>query len=509
MPGTKEATLNSTKFRIPDTKLYLSADGTISPTIQAGEKVLNLTSENARLLEVVYHGRALKQLVFIKNAKPALGGNNDLSIGDAKDIVDWLGIGIGFLEFAEKLNSWITGAKNAPDPIMESLRRIHDTLSQIQDFALASWISTRQDNLAFLLAHSSTAIQTANAFMQSQASRNDPVWAAKIAIAERDSLLAVNTFSDIQHGYWLRPESIAAISWAGNPTDYYQGWMPHIPDRAEVSQLRQVWDYRWAHPALVYSIVARLIVLKAFATGSQTERRLQCQEIKGYVKLLGSVFSKRWSGIRTLARLSDLQRTEYLTTGRIPMVAADIYGGDYIGGIFFASNITPSFFSPGIAAPNIDDFRNPTRGLDLVWVDNNVRAFAHHWWDLLYIRTGLEELLLFISELQVICDQPWFSRTYIDVQDKIGLAKRDDKARKDVFVAVALSELIPAGSGVANAARTHFLYEALRTGGNNAKAIVEKCVRDLCFIAEAEVPTGESERAPVTTPAAERRKRKG
>jgi len=180
-----------------------------------------------------------------------------------------------------------------------------------------------------------------------------------------------------------------------------------------------------------------------------------------------------------------------------------------IGGIFFASNITPSFFSPGIAAPNIDDFRNPTRGLDLVWVDNNVRAFAHHWWDLLYIRTGLEELLLFISELQVICDQPWFSRTYIDVQDKIGLAKRDDKARKDVFVAVALSELIPAGSGVANAARTHFLYEALRTGGNNAKAIVEKCVRDLCFIAEAEVPTGESERAPVTTPAAERRKRKG
>src|SRR5271170_400154 len=112
-----------------------------------------------------------------------------------------------------------------------------------------------------------------------------------------------------------------------------------------------------------------------------------------------------------------------------------------------------------------------TRQFDMVWVDKNVRAFAHHWWGLLYLRTGLEELLLFISELQVICEDPWFSRAYIDVQNKIGLARRDDKARKDVLVAVALSELVPAGGEVANVTRTHFLYEALRTGGDHAQAI--------------------------------------
>ena len=345
--------------------------------------------------------------------------------------------------------------------------------------------------------------------MQSSASRNDPVWAAKIAIAERDSLLAVNTFSDLQHGYWLRPESLAAISWAGNPTDYYRGWMPHIPDRAEVGQFKQVWDYRWAQPALVYTIVARLVVLKAFATGSKAERKLFCMEIKGYVKVLGAVFSKRWSGIRTLERLSDLQRNQYLTTGRIPMVAADIYGGDYIGGIFFASNITPSFFASGIAAPNMDDFRNPTRQFDLVWVENNMRAFARHWWSLLYLRTGLEELLLFISELGVICDEPWFSRTYVDVQRTLSLAKRDDKARKDALVAVALSELVPAGSEMANAARVHVLYEALRTGADHAQVIVAKCVRDLSYLTEAGVSAGRMEQAArVTTPAAKRRKRK-
>jgi hypothetical protein len=501
--------MNSTEFRIPDTNLFLRADGTISPTAGPGGKVQELTSKNSRLLNVVYHGQTLKHIVYIKDEKSTLGGNEDLSLSAAKDIFDWVGIGTSTLDFAEKLNRWITGANGAPDPVIESLRQIHDALSQLQDFALASWFSARQDNLAFLLAHSSTAIQTANAFLQSNASRSDPVWATKIAIAERDSLLAVNTFSDVQRGFWLRPQNIAAISWAGNPTDYYHGWMPHIPDRAEVAQFNQVWDYRWAQPALLYTIVARLIVLKAFEIGSKAERKLYCQEIDGYVKILGTVFSKRWSGIRTLELLSDLQRNEYSTTGRIPMVAADIYGGDYIGGIFFASNITTSFFAPGIAAPNIDDFRNPTRALDLVWVENNTRAFAHHWWNLLYLRTGIDELFLFISNLQVICKEPWFSRTYVDVQKTLGLAKKDEKIQKAVFVAVALSELVPAGDEAANATRAHFLYKALRTGGGHAEAIVAKCVQDLSYLNEAgEESTEKMEQAgSVTTSAAKQRKR--
>jgi len=105
----------------------------------------------------------------------------------------------------------------------------------------------------------------------------------------------------------MRPVSLAAISWASDPTHYYTGWMSHLPDRAEVNHFQQVWDYRWGQSALIYAIVARLIVLKAFETGLESERRLFCQEIKGYAKILSSVFSKRFSGIRTLNQLSDVQ----------------------------------------------------------------------------------------------------------------------------------------------------------------------------------------------------------
>ena len=116
--------------------------------------------------------------------------------------------------------------------------------------------------------------------LKTKASRTDPVWAAKIAIADRDSLLAAKTFSgDITRGFWMRPASQAAISRFGNPTDWYHGWMPHMSDRAEVNQFNNVWDYRWALPALIYAVIVRLVVLKAFETGSAVERRQHCAEM--------------------------------------------------------------------------------------------------------------------------------------------------------------------------------------------------------------------------------------
>ena len=486
--------MSATKFRIPDTDLYLSEDGTFSPIVESGEAVLELTSENAELLHVVYHGQALKQLKFLSNSSTAHGDNKDPGMEVFKEGLEWFSLGIDFIEFAEKLNHWITGAHDAPDPVMESLKAVHEKLNKIYDFNLAAWVTSREENLAFLMAHSATSIQTANAFIQSKASRTDPVWAAKIAIAERDSLLAVNTFSDVERGYWLRPDSLAAISWAGDPTSAYTGWMHHIPDRAEVNQFKQVWDYRWAQPAFLYTILARLIVLKAFETGTTAERRLYCQEIEGYRKRLGKVFSKRWSGIRTLEKLSDLQRNVYLHTGRIPMVAVDIYGGDYLGGYFFNSNFKESFFPPGIAAPGMDSYLHPSRPFDLIWVENNMRAFARHWWNLLYLRTGLEDLLLFISELDAICDKPWFSSVFSDVQRKVRLVKTDDKARKDALVAAALSDFLPAGDEAANASRTHYLYEALNGNSDEAQKIIANSVRELYNLVENEYVTRKMER---------------
>ena len=56
-------------------------------------------------------------------------------------------------------------------------------------------------------------------------STSDPQCAARLALADRDSLIAVNTFlGDIEEGFWLRPNSIKAISQIEDPTSAV-GWM--------------------------------------------------------------------------------------------------------------------------------------------------------------------------------------------------------------------------------------------------------------------------------------------
>ena len=74
--------------------------------------------------------------------------------------------------------------------------------------------------------------------------------AAELALALRDSFIAVQTFTaDLEGGFWLRPNSIKAISVVGDPTSFTAGWMTWIPDRAEQFSFNRVWDYRWALPA--------------------------------------------------------------------------------------------------------------------------------------------------------------------------------------------------------------------------------------------------------------------
>jgi prevent-host-death family protein len=492
----------STKFSIPGTDLYLCTDGSLSPIVEPGERVLELTSEYAEMLEKAYPGQIIQNLRFLSG-----GSGGGVHSGD-KDpttyhtvelmkLVPYLGEGVKGVEI---LGAWIEGG--IPDPIMESLQNLHrelrQTLRDIQDFALAAWVSAREDNLAFLTAHSSSALQTANAFLQSKASTSDPVWASRIALAERDSLIAVQTFAgDIERGYWMRPYSVAAISWAGNPTDYYTGWMPHIPDRAEVNQFNQVWDHRWALPALLYAITVRIVVLKAFRTGFPTEEEKQDRaEIKKYLELLGAVYTKMWSGIRAPEHFSDLTRAEWPSRGRHFVVAVDIYGGYYIQWLFWNSRYgwRKDAFPPGLAPAG--ELIGPA---SLEQAEQHQKWIARHWWNLVYLRIGLDDLLLYISELDNIYRKRWFSNTYTKVQSNIlkvrefsraytrvqsdVLKVRDVigsyEAREAAFAAASLSHFAQADDAAASAVLTHSLYEALRTGGDRAQEIVATCVRDL------------------------------
>jgi hypothetical protein len=411
------------------------------------------------------------------------------------------------VDFTVKFNDWITGAGKTPDPIMVSLNLVHHKLNEIQDFNLASWVTSREDSLAFLLAHSAAALATAHAFVQSEASRTDPVWAAKIAFAERDSLLAVQTFTaDLNRGYWMRPQSLKALSWAGDPTDYYRGWMPHLPDRAEVNPFGQVWDHRWALPALVYTIAVRVAVLGIFANGTRAERRAHCSEIQTYVKVLQEVQNKMWSGICALYRLSDLQREQYLHTGRIPLAVADIYGGYYLGGIYFSSDFRPGRFPLGLEAPQMIIAPGT-----LAQVEFNMAEFANHWWSIVSRRIGLADLLVFTFQLRNMCEATWFTSRFVEIHSELRRTKRDPKVRKSTIAAIGLSNLAQTDEDDegARAARTHVLYEALRTGGSRAQRIVATCVRNLSQLTEQQTNAyAPAQPARARSAAAKRRKGK-
>jgi hypothetical protein len=496
--------MGSLKFRIPDTSLYLGVDGLVSAKVDPGDEVVSVTRKNSAPFRTAYLGGAIRNIASgltptdSRDHETAAG----IDLGDILNFVGFIGLVVDSMEYGKQLNDWITGAEEAPDPVMEALNRLHQDLSRIQEFNLAAWVTARGDNMAFLQAHSSSALHTANAFLQSKASRNDPVWAAKIAIADRDSLLAVDTFAgDIEQGFWLRPYSIAAISWAGDPTDYYQGWMPHIPDRAEVNHFNQVWDYRWALPVLCYAVVVRIAVLKAFDSGTTAERRLFCAELGKYVKIFRRIFAKIWSGIRTLEHWSDLQRNEYLLTGRIPLVAADIYGGYYLGGIYFASGLRFSRFPEGLAPPGMIEF--PTR---LGEIESDILAFARHWWNVIYLRIGLEDLLLLISALQGLCQGPWFPKFLSDLGQE---ARQIEKPGTRTHAVAGLAAHLASASGDSAPSETvalsQSLYQALHVGGKRAQAIVARCVRDLSQLAAAAGDTP----PPATPPgAADRPRRK-
>ena len=94
--------------------------------------------------------------------------------------------------------------------------------------------------------------------------------------------------------------------------------------------------------------------------------------------------------------------------------------------------------------------------------------------------------MLFTTQLEIFCNEPWFPRAFVDVHEKIRHARTDDTARKLAATAASLSDLVGTeeaedGTG---AARTHYLYEALRAGGDRAQAIVARCVHDLTCLAE-------------------------
>ena len=99
-------------------------------------------------------------------------------IGHAADI---LGVVLPAVSLAGDVIKWFSQAPAASDPIIASLASVDAALGELQDEALAGWVTARRDNLAFLAANSTAALQIAYDFMQSGKDASSPEWARSLS----------------------------------------------------------------------------------------------------------------------------------------------------------------------------------------------------------------------------------------------------------------------------------------------------------------------------------------
>jgi hypothetical protein len=314
------------------------------------------------------------------------------TIGHAADL---LGVVLPAASFVEAIAGWMSSGHDAGDPIMAALRDVNASLNRLQDLTLSEWASARADNLAVLRASATTALQTANAFLQSGADASNPVGAARIVQAQSDSLKAIEAFvGDLDDGFWLRPDSIGAISQDGDPTSFQTGWMPYIDARPRVHGFNRVWDYRWALPVAVYAIAARLAVLKATGVEGPAFRK----EAKRYNRLIAKVFHIMEGGIKSYDELSEEDINRIPVFG-VPMAVADIFGGYYFGGLFdpfFRSFGRAPAPPPGLVVP----------GSDTATILRNQTTVTQFWRSEIARIIGLPGLLQLAGTLENLMQPP-------------------------------------------------------------------------------------------------------
>jgi hypothetical protein len=469
-------------YKTPTPDFYLRADGLPLSKLAPGEIALDPTPDVGPQLASAFVGGALQ-----------LASTDEVNLIDyGGDIFGWsletreaLKLGAEFLdtvvlvydafELGLKIAQWMGGSEEEADPIITLLTRIDARLRQIEDTTLKTWASLREDNLTDLRALSTSALRTAQEYLEAGRPKNDPVKAARAALADRDSLVAVQTFTSkgVHGGYWLRPDSLRLTSTHGR-TNY--GWMDWMPDRPESSAHGQVWDYRWALPAMMYAVVVRVAVLKAVSPESLGEGRAGSREIRRYASFLRAVSAKMQEGIRVIDTLSERTRSEYGTYGRAPVAAIDIHSGHGYFRLFYGTWSNVGGTHPWIS--NLD----PVPALADGTLEDNVRRLARYWWGHVWHDIGMPELCTLIADLDSSSqDRPWSI-----VVREVGMTVRSARAHTGERVkaqgASALAALTATGDAAVDAARTFHLYEALRDGSDEAQVIVRRCVDDLTRI---------------------------
>jgi hypothetical protein len=477
----------ATLYRFADTPIYLREDGTFARDGSEGDRILDL-SEAPESVGVAYIGNHILRLAEFRSS--GVPYYDEPSYKAMKEAVELVGMGVDLVGLAHSLHQWLSGDAPKQDPVMHHLAQLHAEMQKIQDFQLASWVSSREESLAALDAYSFAAIHTVNDLLQTALGARGstvpqllekPLWASRMALAENQSLLAVRQLMK-DKPYWMRPYSLAAISVEGDPTLYYTGWQQHIPDRASVDGFKQVWDHRWAFPALLYAISSRVTVLKAYYGVDLELTPSAHQEIKSYISYLSDLWLKMYSGIRQLKfdSYSTAQITKLRSQGHVPVFAVDINGGRFIGGISFLG-----YFDK----PKSWLWTGPLPTADLTMSNGYSEADAKAWvdrisnWAYGYIANaiGLTELLRFASELHVLID-PSRKQPFRNWQRTVDDMLSDERYLRAALMAAHIAELYPELHAGESASRAYYVYDALRVDDGEAAKAVDRCTEDLLRI---------------------------
>lgn len=485
-------------YRIPDTGVYLEADGTIAASPAQGATVKVATMSEAPALTAAYVGKGLQLMsdtslgdYFLAD----LGASNSTreALKHVVEMTEFIVFVGDAIELGLKIAEWMGAFGSAEtDPLMTILQRIDQQLRRIDDTVLQAWATTRDGMLAFLRSHSAASLRAAQDYLKLGRPRNDPFWANRMAIADRDSLIATETFigSGIDGGFWRRPFSLKALGI--DPATVHSTWLALYPDLAQIQQ-NPVWDYRFTLPATAYAIVVRLAVLKAISPDGLSMGGSGCREAKRYARFLRRVAERMQEGIWAIEDLdlSEAGQFQFLWSGRMPVAAANIYSGYSLFRILYAHELprpwgsAPGLWPKGLFDPHMVGGSNASK---INAGRENARLIGRHWWHLVWRGIGMVEMCQLISDVEGACTRSPVVHSIGQAQRLQLFAQASTHALKASSLATALAEFTSADDETPDPARTFHLYQGLVAGGNDAQQLITRLNEQLTQLEPRQTP---------------------
>jgi len=340
---------------------YFRTDGLMTSDIPAGTKPLMPTANELADFIDGYTGDQILSgeanwgdLGLAAADLAGIGSEVRTAVGLATEVAT-MASGYGaIVVMGLKLLSWMTkeGASQSggADPILGVLQRIDARLRRIETEQVAEFKLDRRTTLDLLQGRSRTAMWKAQDYM-ARGRPQDAFSLNTMAIADFESQAAAETLvQDIDSSFWLRPASPLYL--ATDPSSpSYSNWMAWMPEDRAPAVDGLTWDYRWALPAVLHVITARVAVLTALSDSSFRSGTAGGNEILRYVGFIERVRKRITSGLRALTYVRPEMLALYPSTGRVPVAAGDIYTGRGLATMVFTPHWTKDWFQPHLPWP--------------------------------------------------------------------------------------------------------------------------------------------------------------